>query len=249
MGESWYTGEIVAGLVYLIAGVRLYQLSAKTDGLPERLLSWTFLLWSPAYLGFVFAYALLDESRLTPFVLSARLLFHAGTLAIALFTRQVFRSQERWAGWLITGTAVCLLVGVGGSVSVGDWEGAHPLSNPWYWVERLGGAVPFAWMGAEGFVQFRKARQRLRLGLCKAIVCNRYLLWSLAGTGWLLLELVVIAEYTGYETTGEWSYALGLIDSALEFLPVALIWLAFFPPALYRRWINGATATAELEEV
>ena len=53
-----------------------------------------------------------------------------GSVTFALFLQVVFRNQERWATWLVGGVAVSLMVGVGGSFWVGDWEGIDPLGNP-----------------------------------------------------------------------------------------------------------------------
>jgi hypothetical protein len=124
-------------------------------------------------------------------------------------------------------------------VWIGDWEGFYPLSNPWYWLEFVGSIAPMGWMIAEGFVQYSKARQRRRLGLCAPLVCNRFLLWGLAGMLWLLLELSLIAENAVYELTQRWSDSLDLLTGSLEVAPVALVWLAFFPPDRYRRRIEG----------
>ena len=38
-----YIGELIAGIVYLIAGARLLRLGQRTGELPERLLGATFL--------------------------------------------------------------------------------------------------------------------------------------------------------------------------------------------------------------
>ena len=217
---------------------------------PERLLSASFLLWSLGYALYDLPYALADDDAVRMrFFLASRLAIDAGTIVFALFTRRVFRSRERWATWLVTGTAVCLIAGVAGSLWVGDWEGARPLSNPWYWPERLAGVVPSAWMAIEGLHQYVRARQRRRVGLCDPLVCNRFLLWGVSGALWVMLELVIFPQEIGYEITREFSTTLGALSGSLEVVPVALIWLTFFPPAFYRSWIaRGAVAVNAAEE-
>jgi hypothetical protein len=57
-----------------------------------------------------------------------------------------------------------------------------------------------------------------------------------------LLELSYIAQNVVYELTLRWSGSLDLLTSSLDVAPIALVWLAFFPPACYRRWIESAAA-------
>ena len=70
-----------------------------------------------------------------------------------------------------------------------------------------------------------------------------FLLWGVSGALWVLLELVIFPQEIGYEATQEFSATLGILSGSLEVVPVALIWIAFFPPAFYRNWVErGATA-------
>jgi hypothetical protein len=157
----------------------------------------------------------------------------------------LFRSQERWSAWLVTGVAACMIVGLAGSSWMGDWGGMYPLSNPWYWLERVGGTAPFIWIGMEGLAQYRKARKRQRLGLCDALACNRFLLWGVVGMLWAIFELVVVPQDIVYESTGQWSDSLGMFLGWLEIAPVAMIWLVFLPPTFYRNWINNRAPVAD----
>ena len=236
---------ILAGIAYLVAGVRLYRLGLRKGGAPERLLSVSLAFWGLCLLLYDLPYALLDESMLTPFSFASRLAFHTGTITFMLFTRKVFRSRERWATWLVAGTIACLAAGVGGSVWVGDWEGIYPLSNSWYWLELVGRLAPMVWMGSEGFVQYRKTRARRRLGLCEPLTCNRFLLWGVTGALWLTLELVSTGQYVDYELTQRWTTSWDFVVSLLEVLPVAVIWFVFFPPAWYRAWVVKRAAVAD----
>lgn len=233
-------GEIFAGVVCAWIGVRLDLLASRTGAVPERLLSVAFLLWAFAYLLYDLPYMMFNEGpELLSFAFASRIGFLAGTIFIALFTRTVFRPGEAWAGWLVAAVVACILVGLGGSLAQGYWELGSPLSNPWYWSESLGLVIPMAWMGTEGLYQYRKTRQRKRLGLCEPSVCHRFLLWGLAGSLWLLLELLAVFQEIDYELTGQWSTAPDLLACALEIVPIVLLWLAFFPPAFYRSWIEG----------
>jgi hypothetical protein len=239
---AYYVGYIVAMLVHLVVGVRLLALSARNAQTADRLLSVAFLLWTLGYLIYGAPLVILRDEELIPpaFLFGSIISLYLASIAFTVFTRAVFRNQVRWALWLVAGMVGCLVVGVSGSVWVGDWGGEYPLSNPWWWVARVGTAAPYAWMGAEGFAQYVKARRRRRLGLCAPRVCNRYLLWGLAGSLWLVLELAEGAQYIVFESTGQWSASLDVLAGFLEAIPSGIIWLVFFPPAFYRRWLNGA---------
>jgi len=233
-------GEIFAGVACLLIGVRLYRLANRTGAAPERFLSAAFLFSALAYTLYILPYMMLDEGpHLLGFIVGSRIGFLADTVFIAVFTRKVFRPGDAWAGWLVAAVVACILVGLGGSLAQGHWEAEYPLSNPWYWPEFLGVVIPMAWMGTEGLYQYRKTRRRQRLDLCEPSVCHRFLLWGLAGSLWLLLELLVVFQEIDYDLTGQWSTAPDLLAGVLEIVPIVLVWLAFFPPAFYRNWIEG----------
>jgi hypothetical protein len=246
MDESSYIGSVIAGLAFLVAGVRLGRLSLRTREAPERLLGVTFLLWGAAYFVWMLPVALADESMTLPCFAASRLFNVFGVVTSALFMRVVFRSHERWAWWLVAGLTFCLLVGLGGSISVGDWEGVDPY-NPWWWLEKSAAVVSVLWICFEGFSQYRMARQRLRLDLCDALVCNRYLLWGLVGAIWTIWEVAAVVQLIEYQITQVWSATMDLLVGGLEIGAIALIWLVFFPPAAYRRWINRAAVAHTAE--
>ena len=108
--------------------------------------------------------------------------------------------------------------------------------------------VPVIWTAAEGFHHYRMARQRLKLGLCDPLVCNRYLLWGLTGIVWFLIDTLVIVSDTANELTGVWPANLDAVMAASELGSIALVWLVFFPPRFFQRWIGDSAGTARAEE-
>ena len=243
MDENAFIMDAIAGVIFFIVGVRLYRLSRKTGQAPECFIALTFLLWGLGYAFYdiPYAFAEADQSIAPVFAYSSLLAFSLGNVAFALFTKDVFRKKQRWALWLVVAIAVCLVLGSAGSAWVGDWEQIDPLANPGYWPQTVGSLAPTIWMGVEGLTHYARARKRLKVGLCAPLACHHFLLWGIAGVLWLILEIVVVVQDFIYLSAGDWSGALGIASGLLEIVPIALMWLVFFPPAAYRRWVEGAT--------
>jgi len=242
MEESAFIMEAIAGVIFLIVGVRFYFLSRQTGQAPEYFIALTFLFWGLGYALYDIPYAFVegDESISPFFSYSSLLAINLGTVAFAVFTKEVFRKQQNWAGWLVVAIAVCLVLGSAGSAWVGDWEQVDPFANPGYLPQTLGGLAPTIWMGVEGLSHYASARKRRKIGLCAPLTCHHFLLWGLAGALWAILEIVVVAQDFIYLSAGDWSGALGIVNGVLEVVPIGMIWLVFFAPARYRRWIEGA---------
>jgi hypothetical protein len=100
-------------------------------------------------------------------------------------------------------------------------------------------------MGAEGFAQYFKLRRRLKLGFCEPMACNRFLLWGVAGSLWVILEAVLTARDFAHALTGQWSILLDFGVAAFEVVPVAVIGFVFFPPEFYCRWVEGSGKPAD----
>jgi hypothetical protein len=243
----YLTGNAIACFAYLFVGVRLYLLSRRTHQTPEFLIAACFLFWVLSFVSFDVPYAFVRSDLLVPAFCSygSLITLALGNAAFALFIRSVFRPDVRWATWLVAAIIVSLVVGVAGSAWIGDWEGINPLANPWYWLEYFGSFAPTVWMGAEGFAQYSKARRRLKLGLTEPLDCNRFLLWGIAGTLWMILEGILTAYDFLYALTGQWSLLMDFGVAAFESVPVAIIWFIFFPPEFYCRWVEGGGKPAD----
>jgi len=233
-----YIGELLAGVVYLIAGIRLLRLSQRTGEAPERLLGVMFLLSGASYIVYLMANIPGLESLWTPINFAARVIYIGPPILLAVFTRQVFRPEGPWAAWLVYGIAVLMIGGVGGSALGGDWEG-FSISNRWFWLEWAGYTIPFGWAGSEAFAQYRQARRRVRFGLCDPLVCNRFLLWALFGVLQVCTALAILRQYSEYETTSQFTATWDTLIGGFEIVSVTLIGFVFFPPEFYQRWING----------
>jgi hypothetical protein len=112
----------------------------------------------------------------------------------------------------------------------------------------VGATAAEAWMGAEAFVQYGKARQRRRLGLCDSLLCNRFVLFGIASILWVALQFVTVVQNIEYEISQRWSATTDVIVSGVEIGAIAMIWLVFFPPAFYRRWVQGSAPVGRVAE-
>jgi len=242
-----YIGELLAGIVYLIAGVRLLQRGQRTGETPERLLGATFLFMGVSAAFYVLPVFSAFESLWTPLNFAGRVTFFPAAVMLALFTRLVFRPDKRWGAWLVWGSAILIVTGVTGSALGGDWEG-FSISNGWFWLEWVGFTLPFGWAGSEAFAQYRQARRRLDLGLCEPLVCNRYLLWALFGALQACSSLVLLPQYAEYETTSQFTATWDTLYGATIIASLVMIWLVFFPPTFYRNWINKHATAADVTE-
>jgi len=238
MGDNAYIGGVIVGLGYLATGIRLYRSSLQTRKAPERIISVALLLWGLAYVCWQLPLVIRDESLFRPLYIVGRFLTDAGTITSLFFIRMVFRPSSSFAIVLIAGITAGLVIGVAGSGWVGDWEAIYPLSNPWWWLEWAVITVSVAWLGVEGFHRYRMEQVRREFGLCDAMARNRFLLWGLTGLFWMVYELAYPIQQIEFDATGSYSASLDAITSSAELIPIICIWLVFFPPTIYQRWIR-----------
>jgi hypothetical protein len=235
--DGAYIVSLVAGVLYLPAAVFLLRLAARTGRLPERLLGLCFACMGVSYLLYQAPEALDLAAISVPFTVAGRLVYGAGCIAIAAFTRTVFRGGERWAGVAVWLCCALLVAGIAIGCATGDPLGVS-FANPGFWLEWVAEMLPVAWLTAETFLQYGGARRRLRLGLCEPHVCNRFLLWGLFGTLQLGTGFAILWIYDAYAVLGHFSVAMDALLGGFEIASVAMIWLAFAPPAFYQRWIE-----------
>jgi len=241
MEQNAYLMEALAGVICFALGVRLYRRVRQSPELPERFLALTLLIWSVGYALYDIPFAFVAPDELVPafFSYSSILAFSLGNVALAMFVKDVFHKRENWAGWVAVAVAVCAVLGAAGSAWVGDWEQLDPLDNLGYWPQMVTDLVPSFWLGSNGLAHFFSAHKRAALGLDDPKLYHRALLLGLAGALWATLEIVILIHDFVYINLGDWSLPLGVANGLLEVVPISLLWLAFYPPAGYRRWSEG----------
>ena len=242
MEQNAFIMEAITCGMLLILGVRLYWLSRRSVQLSDSFIGLALLTWGLGYAFYDIPYALTESGEKIPpfFSYTSLITISLGNVFLAMFTHEMFRKRDQWAGWFVVAIAVCLLLGSAGAVWTGDWDQIDPLENPGYWPQILAGLAPSLWLGFEGLSHRFSARKRLAQGFLEPFPCHRILLLGLTGALWAALETVVVIQDFIYIEAGDWSSALGVVNGLLEIVPIIILWLAFFPPAAYRRWIDDA---------
>ena len=229
----------------LAIGIRLVWLAHRNRGLPELLIGVSILGIGPA--GFalmVGAMGLQDRPGAALVCLAAaQLAIAIGAMSAYVFNRTVFRPDAAWARAVIWIAALLFAVCFFGRFAVGSYTLPMRLD---FWTEigsfNMIGCM--MWGAFESLRYYGIMRRRARLGLADPLLTNRFLLWGLgigsAGFGALIANVVMIARGSAMtELDG-----LTLSNSMFGLTAAVLMWIAFLPPAFYRRWIAARAAAA-----
>ncbi|MBW2542382.1 MAG: hypothetical protein JRF15_09850 [Deltaproteobacteria bacterium] len=236
MAEDAYIASIAAGAFFLIASVRLIRLHRRTRERPELLLGLFFALSAVYYLGFNAPSLFRFGEWPAQIELVVEWAYVLGVLPYLLFIRLVFRPNAAWASWSVGTCSALLLLSTLMLTAGGTVE--YSLADPWFCFQWAGYTAPCLWLAWEAMLYRQNVTKRARIGLCPPIVANRYLLIGLFGIFQVLACLadLSIANEIGNKMT------VSLFTDALlggaEIASVAVLWLAFFPPLFYTRWIT-----------
>jgi hypothetical protein len=171
---------------------------------------------------------------------SALGMYAIAVVALLLFTRTVFRHSEAWPSVLIALCTVALISGLAGLFAAGSWDGGGP-DDLAYWLYFLGYSVACAWVAGEAGMATASARKRHRIGLCDPIVANRFLLWFGFGSLQLLSCLILFFADSDEAAGDAMSRSLDALLGVTELASIGVVWLAFFAPPAYRRWVSGSS--------
>lgn len=242
MEQIAFVISIAAGAFYLIAGYRLLRLSRRTRERPELLLG-IYLAFTGQWYVIYNAPYLLGIEQLPPLIGNGiEWLYVVGVVPYLLFLRSAFRAGSAWATAVVICCTLALIAGAGASTLRGE-DFSISLDDPAFLIEWIGYTVPCIWMCCEGALSNASANKRVRIGLCDPIVANRYLLF--AGFGFCQTAACAAELSWAYENSvggAASSISEGLLG-VTEIASVAALWLAFFPPLAYRRWIEARAAS------
>lgn len=241
MGFWTAIGFITFLVSSLVIGVRLLVLWNRTRQLPELLIACGILGIGP--IGFAFTLVGTSSSEtlpaLVPICLAAALFStSAGAFAAAIFNWQVFRPDAAWlrpvlgvVAALFFASLVHEAISTGFSDATAVGSGFRPHSV-------LSTAI-LLWGAAESLRYFTMMRRRAKLGLADPLVTNRFLLWGLgigaAGVGSAI-------SVTACAITGQHMLAIPWVtvsNSFHGFTAAVLMWVAFIPPGIYRRFVES----------
>jgi len=228
-------GALAMIAVDAVVGVRLLMLARRTRQIPEAALGTAFLL-----LGAI-GYPLTTLARRGVFSSdtvnaaltgSGLLVQDIAGLAVVLATAQTFRGGSRRARVAVAVAAVWFAASWLGQLVT---SGFGPLEANFAYAAGLAArTAAFGWASFEAFRAYGQGRKRLRLGLAEPLVVDRFLLFGL-GMGGVFAAFVVFI--IGRLTTANPSAAVWVL-AATGVLGIAAAiptWLAFVPPAAYRR--------------
>jgi hypothetical protein len=229
--------SILGGLVFLL-GLRLLLLALRTRQLPELLIGLFLTLLGPAgglHLRLEQLPVIDDRGR--GLVALSLLGITAGYVILCAFTYWTFRRGVGWARALVVilvaWLSASLYVEVNGAAFVADVEPRLIFVLP-----RL---ACLAWSTCEAVRCHRMMRRRLRFGLADPVVTNRFLLYALwTGTLGLLPALRVSArvlELSHVELA--WRLPLLMFGLAAGVVMLVSMFLNFWPPKVYVRWLEA----------
>jgi hypothetical protein len=235
--------------VSLVLGVRLIRLWRRTREMPELVIGASFLTAGViGYLGTILGNP--GTPGVDPAVSARIMIFGMSLISVGvalnyLFVWKVFRPESRTAGACFW--ALSLLLAVTILPLVGDPAAGAPAQLGFVTV--LGDLVRMgagAWGATESLRYYSLMRRRMQIGLAEPAITNRFLLWGLGGlsTSFIFLATSTWARITFASADGALTPGMMVVVSAGTITVAILQWLAFLPPAIYRRRFERAAPAA-----
>jgi len=243
-----------SGALFLVSGaigIRFLRLATRTRGVPEcamgtGLCSLVFF-YLPVIVWSGVGRADVGDTKTTLLAFGGFFLW-LGVTGFIVFTWRAFRPQAPWAMFLTALLSALCAWGCGGLIgalfaSPAD-ASSFEVCKFWTGMLRVTMWMNFTWTGIEGIHNYRMARKRLRLGLGDPVVANRFLLWGVVG----ICMAVVMSMSLYLHVQG-----IGMMIAPVALLLIAgggmgcsvLMYLAFFPPVAYRRFLERHARVVE----
>lgn len=224
-------------LASAVVGMRLLLLARRTRQAPEAAMGLAFL--ASAAIGFpllIAATVLLETGGATgtshALTSLGALFTFAGYVGLAVGCWRIYRPSARWPLAPIGLGSVALLAAVAAVAASSDPASAGTRELA-FWSGVCVGSLTFAWNALESVLLHRQLRRRLALGLAEPEVVNRILLWGIgSAAAWAMTAHALVLRVTLGLVVAD---GHRLVSSALGLVAAVAIWLAFFPPAAWRR--------------
>jgi hypothetical protein len=232
-----FLSTLVLIAVCTVLGARLLASARRTRGLPELLVGGAFVLAGTGGFGFAILSVVLpvgDGARLALRAI-ATICLHAGVGCIAAFTWRVFRPGDRFGTAFFAALAALLVASVAHEIATrGPDSGGAGMQAVW---SVAVGATVYLWAAFESGRYWLLLRRRLRIGLGEPFVAAQMLCWSTASLaialGWIRDVAMKLAGSPGVTAIGSYTTTFLVLVCAIAY------WLAFFPPARFRRWVTA----------
>jgi hypothetical protein len=234
-------GPFISTLVLIavcgVIGVRLLALARRTRGLPELLIGAAFVLAGGFGIGFSLLRAIApvpDGVRLALAGVSS-VGMHAGVSCIAAFTWRVFRPGDVAGKLGFVALATLLLASLVRELATQEPTRVAAGMQALWSVTVC--ATVYLWAAFESGRYWILLRRRLRIGIGDRFVATQMLCWSIGSLaialGWIR---DIVLKLSGVSTDAIGSYA----TTFLVLVCAGAYWIAFFPPARFRRWVAAA---------
>jgi hypothetical protein len=162
----------------------------------------------------------------------AVLALEIGVVSLSFGVWRLFRPQQRWAAAGVVVAAAAMAGHFAASLAGFDPGGRR--GGLEFWLLNVVGGGAYLWNTLESLRYHALLRRRVRLGLVDGDLANRFLLWGLAGgSAFLLFGLGMANRISGGGLAG----AAMIGQPLCGFASGLCIWLAFFPPAAYARFV------------
>jgi len=231
----------------LIIGVRLLWLAKKTRKLPEFTLGTSFIL--AGAIGWTAILISREVSASDPaaaeFLLAmGTLITNLGNVTLLVFIWRVYRPHAIWVVILTVILVSMMAVStVYNSIIVGKTY-AGP-SEPIQWLGISARLATYFWGTLESFIFWRKLKKRVLIGLAEPVITNRVFMWCVAAASTLITTIITTSTYIRRATV--YTDVEMLLFSVLGFVGAFSVWLAFWPPVRYLKWLESSTSETEVE--
>lgn len=244
--------QSAAGSVYLltitVVAIRLLVLARRNRKLPELLLGLSLLVGgtfgASLEAGGMAAAATVDDPAIVgAMLLSGKLLGLIALVCQGLFIWQVFRSDSAWAPAIV---ATCF--GFSAVALAGFWQhgtfSTGEISVVWFWPELIGRSAGSVWLVVEAIHYYGRMKKRVGLGLADPVLCNRFLLWAIAGVCGVAMMLTAVPPVIFPNNSHPlMAWDIVLFSAAGVGFSIAYS-LVFFPPQRYLAWVGARSAEA-----
>lgn len=234
----------------VFVAIRLFMAAWRTRGAPEIAMG--------TYQGLVvsaialYSYLLRIAPEAEPahvfhLVVVANLLIALGVVALAVGVWRIYRATEPWAV-VVCGLGVAWVLSGWAWSSLGDVLPTTVAATPANAFFVTGRSAVYLWGAFEGFRYSAMLRRRAALGLGDPVVAHRILMWGLfSGTMGTLAVASLTAGFVLGDAYSSWTPGL-FLTPVLSLVASVCLWLGFFPPAAYQRFVARHQQSGTLSE-